>query len=137
MTEFIIIILLIIIIYLYKNDNSAVNREHIKYKPISLDYFIDEPSKEIPTAIEESKTDKQIELPSEITENEKKIDEIIDNSIEYNDPVYDMFVNKLNDNTSDNRIFKDKLMYDYRNMDAIEKTIKQNNYHHMTQRFSM
>ncbi len=52
--------------------------------------------------------------------------------------VYDMFINKeLDSNLSEDRLFKSKLVYDYRNMDSIEKAVKNNNYHHMTQRYTL
>lgn len=130
MSELIIIILLIIIIYLYKNDNMIQNKEYNKYVPVSLDRFEEIPNKD------EIKKEEVVE-PTVAPVEDKKFDDIIDKNFEENDPVYDMFINKLNDNTTENRIFKNKLMYDYRNMDAIEKMVKHNNFHHMKQRFSV
>lgn len=131
MSELVIIILLIIIIFLYKNEQSSrleqtcSNNNYDKYKPITVDSFLDEPKKIVENITPEKK------------EEATDFSDIIKDIPEEDSIIYDMFINKLSGDSSENRIFKSRLKYDYRNIDAIEKFVKQSNHHHMTQRHTL
>lgn len=127
MEPLIIIVLLILIYILIRNNSdsqkSCVQKKYYDYKPVSLDKFIESPQEDT----------KKIS-----TEGEIDFSENINNVIPEDGLVYDMFINKeLDSNLSEDRLFKSKLVYDYRNMDSIEKAVKNNNYHHMTQRYTL
>ena len=127
MEPLIIIVLLILIYILIRNNSdnqkSCVHKKYYDYKPVSLDKFIESPQEDT----------KKIS-----TEGEIDFSENINNVMPEDGLVYDMFINKeLDSNLSEDRLFKSKLVYDYRNMDSIEKAVKNNNYHHMTQRYTL
>lgn len=132
MEVLIIIVLLIIVWYiLSKKDKQEECKEkkfHM-YIPPTLDKFSNEKFEEKP--IEKTTSEETAEKP--IIDFSKEIEQIDQN----NDVVYNMFINKeLDNNLSEDRIFKGKLLYDYRNMDSIEKAVHYNNYHHFAQRYT-
>lgn len=127
MEPLIIIVLLILIYILIRNNTdekkSCVQKKIYDYKPVSLDKFIESPQEEV------KKTSDKVEI--DFSEN-------INNVMPEDGLVYDMFINKeLDSNLSEDRLFKSKLLYDYRNMDSIEKAVKNNNYHHLAQRYTL
>lgn len=127
MEPLIIIVLLILIYFLIRNNSdekkSCVQKKYYDYKPVSLDKFIESPQEDVKKIPDEVEIDFSKNINSVIPEDGL---------------VYDMFINKeLDSNLSEDRLFKSKLVYDYRNMDSIEKAVKNNNYHHMTQRYTL